>query len=450
MKGLSSVLALSVILLIATSCASYQYQPYGKTPTGNVVAEESFKVGDTLIVKIDSVSDKGQGIAKANGGTVLVPDVKKGETVKVKITSIVRGVGMGEKIDMTDEELQAQEPSPKDEGADVRAIEGELIDLKPYVNDPDGDKVTLGFTVPFDAEGRWQTKEGDAGQYSVIITATDEKGSFVTKQLTISVTSKNKAPYIKMPDTLEFNEGELVVLSPEIIDPDDKEVFVTFSGWMDTKTYQTTYDDAGEYEVEIKAADLVNSANKKIKIIIHDIDLKPELSLSANEIVVTAGDRIELKAEAKDPEGKEVSVVFSEPLDKEGVWQTAAGNEGTYIAKITATDGKNEVVQEVTINVQKKNTPPVLELVSVSPQAVELKKPGDEVSVKIEVKASDADGDKLDIKYSGYMDAAEKTVRYGDKGGVKTVTVTVSDGKDEVSQDVTFDMNNWPCFDCQN
>ncbi len=334
--------------------------------------------------------------------------------------------------------------------ADIVAYEGDLIDLKPLVKDPDGDEVVLGYTAPFDKNGVWQTKLGDAGFYSVIITATDNKDSFVTKEMTVKVLIKNKAPVIDIPDTLEFNEGDLIILSPKITDPDNTEVFVTYSGWMSSKTYQTTFDDAGSYKVTIMADDGIVRVYKDVTLLVKEVNRKPEITLkSEKKITVTEGDLVSLAAEAKDPEGDKVTLTFSAPLSESGKWQTKKGDVGTYNVKAIASDGVNEVSEEVEIEVLKKNLAPVLESVSVTPLSVVLKKPGDKVTVKIDVVASDPDGDELTITYSGYMDSAEKTVEYGEKGGVKTVTVTVSDGKESVSKDVSFDMNNWPCFDCQ-
>ena len=112
-------------------------------------------------------------------------------------------------------------------------------------------------------------------------------------------------------------------------------------------------------------------------------------------------------------------------------------------------DGVNEVTQEVLVDVLKQNTAPEIEFVGVSPEYVELRRPGDEVTVSINVVASDAEDDELFITYSGFMEESEMTIPYGTPGGVKTVTVTVSDGIDTVSEEVSFEINNWPCFDCQ-
>jgi len=352
-----------------------------------------------------------------------------------------------------DLELKQDEASKSTEsksGVDVTALEGDLIDLEPLVVDPDGDVIELGFTLPFDGEGKWQTEVGDAGFYSIIVTATDGKGnSFVTDQLTIQVNRKNSPPLIDLPDVLTFEEGDLIVLEPVTADPDGDKVTLTISGWMDSRTYQTTYDDAGTYEVKLRADDGENLVYKLVKIEISDVNREPLLSLNFDsKIEVTEGDLIELDVLAEDPDGDSLSLMYGEPFDEEGKWQTSDGDAGLYESYVSATDTKAEVTESFTVNVLKKNVPPVIESLSFEPGEIVLKKPGDSVTVKLNVAASDSDGDELEITYSGFMTSAEKTVYYGEKGGLMTVTVTVSDGKDSVSEDISIEMNNWPCFNC--
>jgi hypothetical protein len=332
---------------------------------------------------------------------------------------------------------------------DITAYEGDLIDLKPAVIDPDGDEITLGFTAPFDEKGEWQTKEGDEGQYSVIVTATDNKDSFVTKQIRILVVSRNRAPAIEIADKFDFNEGDLIELAPKIDDEDPSIVTVTYSGWMNTNTYQTTYEDAGSYKVTIMADDGKNRVSKDLSIVVADVNRKPELNLESSEITITEGQTAEIKAQATDPDGLPVELTFSEPFSKSGKWETEKGSKGEYTATVTASDGVNEVSKEVKIIVEKRNTPPVIESLSISPEMVILKQPGDKVTLKVDVVASDPDGDELTYKFEGFMDSTEKTVEYGEPGGVKKVSVTVSDGQDFVNKAVTFEINNWPCFDCK-
>jgi predicted RNA-binding protein with TRAM domain len=55
-------------------------------------------VGDEIELKIEAVGEKGDGIAKVKGFVIFVPNAKQGETVKVKITKVLRKVGFGELV----------------------------------------------------------------------------------------------------------------------------------------------------------------------------------------------------------------------------------------------------------------------------------------------------------------------------------------------------------------
>lgn len=407
-----------VIMILATACTQYQYEPL--EPTGNVVTDI-----DTIDVDMDNVQEDIEGNQEIE---------EVGETPEVPV-----------------EETEEEPEVILESEVDVVAFEGDLIDLKPYVMDPDGDEVDLGFTLPFDEKGIWQTEEGDAGFYSIIVTATDNKDSFVTRQMTVNVLIRNKPPVIKIEDTLEFDEGDLVEINPDITDEDGDEVIVIYSGWLgNTKTYQTKYDEAGTYLVTIRADDGKEIVSKDVTVVINNVNRKPNFSLLTDaRIVATEGDLVKIEASAEDPDGDEVSFLYKEPFDENGEWQTEKGDAGTFKTSVIATDGENNVETELLIEILKLNEPPVIESLTVMPEEVVLKKPGDSVDIKIEVVASDPDGDELEITYSGYMTSDAKTVSYGEKGGLKVVTVTVSDGKDSVSKDISFNMNNWPCFDCQ-
>jgi len=427
------IAVLSILLLIVISaCTTYE-------PTGEVVTEvdQELEVGE-----VEDVSEVGEV-------EILEEEVVEEDLEELPEEEIEEEVVEEEVVEELPEEEVIGEDLPATEEQVLVFYEGDLIDLNPYVMDPDGDEVTLGFTDPFDEEGTWQTEVGDAGFYSVIVTATDNKESFVTKQIKLNVIVKNFPPEIIIDDVLEFDEGDLISLSPDIYDEDGDEVVVIYSGWMGSKNYQTTYDDAGEYEVSIRADDGKVIVGKDIKIIVNDINRIPELVLITDKkITATEGDLVEVIAEGVDPDGEEVTILYSLPLGSKGRWLTGEGEAGVYEATVTATDGVNAVSETVVIEVLKKNKPPVIESLSVSPEFIELKKPGDEVLFKVNVEASDPDGDDLEIIYSGFTDTAERVVKYGEKGGQHSVTVTVSDGEEEVSQEIWFDMNNWPCFDC--
>ncbi len=55
-------------------------------------------VGDELDVKIEAVGEKGDGVAKVKGFVLFVPGVKEGDTVRVRVTKVLRKVGFAESL----------------------------------------------------------------------------------------------------------------------------------------------------------------------------------------------------------------------------------------------------------------------------------------------------------------------------------------------------------------
>ena len=74
---------------------------------------------------------------------------------------------------------------------DITVQEGELVEIKPVVSDPDGDEFTVTISKPVGDDGEWQTKIGDHGVYNVKVTASDGQDASV-KYVKVTV---NKKPY---------------------------------------------------------------------------------------------------------------------------------------------------------------------------------------------------------------------------------------------------------------
>jgi predicted RNA-binding protein with TRAM domain len=58
--------------------------------------EKPVNVDDVIQVTIESTGAKGDGIAKVDGFVIVVPGGKEGETVKVKITRVLRKMAFAE------------------------------------------------------------------------------------------------------------------------------------------------------------------------------------------------------------------------------------------------------------------------------------------------------------------------------------------------------------------
>ena len=60
--------------------------------------EKPVKEGGEYNVTIEEVGIKGDGIARVKGFVIFVPDTKKDDTVRVKVTRVLRKFAIGEKI----------------------------------------------------------------------------------------------------------------------------------------------------------------------------------------------------------------------------------------------------------------------------------------------------------------------------------------------------------------
>ena len=70
-------------------------------------------VGEALNVEIDAVGEKGDGICKRKGFVLFVPNVSKGDKVKIKVTKILSKVGFAEVVGEVDGPLDSDGANPQ-------------------------------------------------------------------------------------------------------------------------------------------------------------------------------------------------------------------------------------------------------------------------------------------------------------------------------------------------
>ena len=323
----------------------------------------------------------------------------------------------------------------------VEAVEEELIQLRTQAVDPDGGEVVLTFQVPFNQSGAWQTRVGDAGEYEIVITASDGIDTTSITVLVI-VNELNLPPVIEGPERIVVNEGERIDLGIfTITDPEGDDVLVSYAGWMTTRTYTTTFDDAGIHEVRIIAEDTAgNEVVKTVAIEVINVNRAPVLELEQTRIEATEGDRVRINFSAFDPDGEEVTITFSEPVREDGVWQTRVGDAGEYTITVTVTDGIDTVTEEVVIVLERRNRAPVIIL---NDEIVVNE--GDFIDLKNFVTIADPDGDDVVITYSGWMTSSTRSTTYGDAGEYQ-VTISASDGELVTTKtvDITVQFVNRP------
>lgn len=88
------------------------------------------KEGEIYDVEIEGIGEKGDGIARVNGYVIIVPNVQKGDKVKVKVNAVRGKVSFGEVIEgEAQSEPQSQEEnaeSTETDDADEESEEGEF------------------------------------------------------------------------------------------------------------------------------------------------------------------------------------------------------------------------------------------------------------------------------------------------------------------------------------
>lgn len=175
-----------------------------------------------------------------------------------------------------------------------------------------------------------------------------------------------------------------------------------------------------------------------------DKEEKNELKLEQiPEKVVNEEEKVSFpNLQAVDPDGDSIQYTFSYPLNEKGEWQTKIGDAGEYKVKISASDGKKIVVQEVLIKVMSINKPPVIRPIKKTVTVNE----GE--TVKLEFYVEDSDNKEVQIAYVGWMSAQTYQTTYSD-AGTHNVKVIVTDGISTVSEEfevIVKDVNRAPVF----
>ncbi len=119
----------------------YNNRRFGEDRGGGGRSFAPVNVGDELELKIEAVGEKGDGIAKIKGFVIFVPNAKQGETVKVKITKVLRKVGFAEIVGQgtssseEHDESQEVEEMSQDESSEDSQDEEQSTDSESFGED---------------------------------------------------------------------------------------------------------------------------------------------------------------------------------------------------------------------------------------------------------------------------------------------------------------------------
>jgi len=189
-------------------------------------------------------------------------------------------------------------------------------DLEFYVEAVDGDKEELSFVWKFDGEIVGEENSGDyyldynsAGEHLLELVVSD--GTLSTeKEWTINIENVNRKPILTvLPVT--FKEGEMVYLDLPDVDLDGEVLSYSFESPLDSEgEWQTNFNDAGKYVLEIVASDGEFSVKEDVEINIVDVDLAPVLNIP-EKIYVNENEELLWEIDVSDPDNDKIEVSFA-------------------------------------------------------------------------------------------------------------------------------------------
>jgi len=175
-----------------------------------------------------------------------------------------------------------RKPIIKLESKNITIKETKLAKIIYNITDPDGDKLKITFSKPFNAIGEWQTKEGDAGTYNVKITAFDGTNT-VTEEVKVNVKMLNYPPVIEPIENIVINENETILLNISAYDPEKQKLSykindTRFKQDKNNKNifiWKTGFKDAGTCTVKITVSDGKKKSYQEVNITIKDVNRPP-------------------------------------------------------------------------------------------------------------------------------------------------------------------------------
>ena len=107
----------------------------------------------------------------------------------------------------------------------------------------------------------------------------------------------------------------------------------------------------------ITASDGELETKKEIKLTVKKKNVAPVIE-AIKDITIKEGEMAELTVKTSDVNGDKVKVTISEPLDKDGKWQTAYTDHGEYKIIVSASDSVLTTTKTVKLTVIDVNKAP--------------------------------------------------------------------------------------------
>jgi subtilisin family serine protease len=347
-------------------------------------------------------------------------------------------------------------------GPDVTARAGEAVRLEGRGADPEG--TALLFEWDYDGDGRFDysgtTGQVDhvypaAGTFTAVLRARDGAGMYANDSAAVAIRERNRAPQVlgaSPTGSVMVAEGSSQLFSIRASDADGDALSYAWhidgspvaGASSDSFLFRPSRADVGSRGVRVSVSDGIAQASQSWSVTVERQNRPPAIGSrqpSAEAVDLAEGELVRFSVAATDPDGDRLAYEWL--LDglkvssgQDFLYSPDHSQAGTHSVGVTATDGRANASASWTVHVRDVNRAPKVSV--SSPSDGETFAFGAEIF--FECRATDADGDRLEYRWSSDLAGVIGTSSSFSKAlpaGVHRLKLVVSDGKAETSVDFT-------------
>ncbi len=333
-----------------------------------------------------------------------------------------------------------------------------LIEFSATAEDLNKDKLRYSWLLDSKETGSgqnytYETEYGDAGTHEIILIVSDGT-STATIKWSVEVEKVDVEDLLDKIKDVTLNENEIARL--DLPDFEKYGLAYRISEPLGNNEWQTTYNDSGIYRVEVQAYGKGFSGDKTVTVTVNNADRAPVFEPVGNKIV-NENQTLTITLEASDLDDDSITHsatnmpagallegnVFTWVPDYDTVknedfvdWvleKFRVLSKSFYIQFVVSSNDK-EIVQNIIVTVRDVNRAPVIE--DIDPINI-----NEGESLKLSPKSYDLDGDKVSLKYSGFISSDSYTSDFDDAGDY-SIEVIASDGQLETSKFAKVNISN--------
>ena len=284
--------------------------------------------------------------------------------------------------------------------------ETEQLSLQTNATDLDNDKLVTYYSPPLNQNGEWQTKYGDAGNYTSSVKVSDGV-SETTQEILIIVKRKEEMPKIEVYSPVEnpivIKEGENIKfrVNASDLNNDQLNYIWIFDGkrlaQSQSVLYTTSYADAGLHNVTVEISDGLFTVSHEWAVEVQHVDLQKALD-SIEDVTINETEIARLNLKELEKYG--LSYTISAPIGNGNEWQTTYDDAGTYHVRVQAEGNRFAGYKDVVVKVKNVDRTPVFE--KLGNKVID-----ENMTLELILSAYDPDGDEVKFSADNLQEGAK-------------------------------------------